>query len=806
MAKRRNKQRRPPSGPVAPEKAFSRRWGLAWIAVAIVSLALCAVVIRWHGSGLSQVASPDSVASGVSVVVPEQPQAAAAEYAGADHCTACHATETSEWRASNHAHAMQHATAATVLGDFDSKKFSHFGATTTFFRKDGGFWVNTAGPDGRLADFRVAYTFGVDPLQQYLVAFPDGRVQALPLAWDTRPATAGGQRWFNLHPHERIDHDDPLYWTRREQNWNFMCADCHSTNLRRNFNADSNTFATTWSDINVGCESCHGPGSRHIAWARKEPGWQSIANGGLTIALDERKGVHWERIPGTGNVRRSTPMVAHREAQTCAVCHSRRRAISSTPGPTGQLLDTHDLRLLTPPDYFPDGQVKGEVYVYGSFLQSKMYAAGVTCSDCHNPHTGKLRLAGNATCTQCHAPNVYDAPSHHHHPVGTAGAQCAACHMPTTDFMVIQPRHDHSLRIPRPDLGDALGTPNACTGCHPDKGNAWAAAAVERWYGPEREGFQTWGKAFHDADAGAPDAPAGLAAVFYDAATPDIARASALSLWRRFPTPALLQAIAAGLGDPSALVRIAALDALAEFPPVDRMGALALTDDPLLAVRAQAGFALASMDVAALPASERARVQDAYAAYVASQNAVASRPEAHLNLGLFHFQRGETGQAVQDYRYAIKLDPDFAPAYANLADLYRAMGQEDKVAEVLGEGLKAIPDDPSLLQALALLRVREGHLDRALPLLARAAARAPDDAHLAYVYAVALHSGGKAKQSAAVLDKALQRAPDDLDLLFARASFAREDGDEAAARKFAQRFVQLAPNDPRAQALGPLAR
>ncbi|MDN5939667.1 MAG: hypothetical protein L0H83_13535, partial [Salinisphaera sp.] len=602
--KKRGPAPRPPAR--VPSKPLSKPAKLVWITAGVIVVALCLALIGWSTFGSSPSASSGVTASSASVVTPANPAAEAASYVGAEKCSGCHQKEASQWRSSNHAHAMQHATVDTVLGKFDSTQFTQFGVTSTFYSKDGGFWVNTEGPNGRLADFKIAYTFGIDPLQQYLVAFPDGRLQALPIAWDSRPAADGGQRWFSLHAQERIDHDDPLFWTGRQQNWNFMCADCHSTNLRRNFNAANNSFATTWSDINVACESCHGPGSRHIAWARKEPGWKAIANQGIAIALDERKGVHWERIPGTGNVHRSTPMVAHREAQTCAVCHSRRRSISAQPGPTGHLLDTHDLALLTLAGYFADGQVKDEVYVYGSFLQSKMYAAGVTCSDCHNPHTGKLRLPGNATCTQCHAPNVYDVRKHHHHPAGTPGTQCVNCHMPMRTFMVIQPRHDHSLRIPRPDLSAALGTPNACTGCHQDKSNAWAATAVERWYGPERKGFQTWGKAFHDADIGSPDAPAELAEVFYDPATPAIARASALSRWRRFPGPALIKAIEAGLSDKSALVRVAALEALTDLPPAQRTSALALTRDPRLAVRVQAGVTLAPVDVASLSAAERA--------------------------------------------------------------------------------------------------------------------------------------------------------------------------------------------------------
>ena len=162
---------------------------------------------------------------------------------------------------------MQEATQATVLGDFADASFTQYGVTSKFFRKDGRFFVRTDGADGALADFEVKYTFGVHPLQQYLIGFPDGRMQALSIAWDARPREQGGRRWFHLYPDERIDHHDPLHWTRLSQNWNFACAECHSTNLRRNYDAQGDRFATTWSDLSVGCESCHGPGSDHVTWA-----------------------------------------------------------------------------------------------------------------------------------------------------------------------------------------------------------------------------------------------------------------------------------------------------------------------------------------------------------------------------------------------------------------------------------------------------------------------------------------------------------------------------------------------------------
>ena len=405
-------------------------------------------------------AAPVPTASSVAVPPP-------ATFVGAAACAGCHPDAAAAWRGSQHAVAMQPATAATVRGDFRNARVTAGGVTSTFSRRGEDFVVRTDGPDGKLADYRVTWTFGVFPLQQYLVDFPDGRKQALPLAWDTRPKADGGQRWFHLYPDERIDHRDPLHWTRSQQNWNFVCADCHATNLRRNYDAATDRFATTWSEANVACEACHGPGSNHVAWAEHRPGSETWRAHGLPIALDERRDVSWTPSPTVP--ARSRPLASHREVETCAVCHARRRPLGLDGNPTGRLLDTHVPALLEPGLYEVDGQQRDEVYTWGSFVQSKMYARGVTCSDCHEPHGGKLRAPGNAVCTQCHAAATYDVAAHHHHGEGSPPSACVACHMPTRTYMVVDPRHDHGMRVPRPDLSIADGTPNACNGCHADR-------------------------------------------------------------------------------------------------------------------------------------------------------------------------------------------------------------------------------------------------------------------------------------------------------------------------------------------------
>src|SRR5271157_5451924 len=220
-----------------------------------------------------------------------------ATFVGAQACADCHTVQFDAWKGSHHALAMQKATEATVLGDFADAKLEHFGATTSFFRNGDKFMVRTDGPDGALHDYPIAYTFGVYPLQQYLIEFPDGRLQALGVAWDSRPKANGGQRWFHLYPNEPIPHDDILHW-------NFMCAECHSTDVHKNYDAKTDTFATTFAEISVGCETCHGAGSDHVAWAKAHAHWSAADDKddmGLLVRFDERKDAGWTVDPKIGN-------------------------------------------------------------------------------------------------------------------------------------------------------------------------------------------------------------------------------------------------------------------------------------------------------------------------------------------------------------------------------------------------------------------------------------------------------------------------------------------------------------------------
>ena len=434
-----------------------------------------------------------------------------ATFIGARACAGCHAAQFDAWKGSHHALAMQTATTATVLGGFADAKLEHFGGTTTFYRDGEKFMVRTDGSDGALHDYPIAYTFGVYPLQQYLIGFPGGRLQALGIAWDSRSKEQGGQRWFELYPGQQLKPGDPLHWTGRDQTWNYQCADRHSTGLKKNYDLASDTYATSWTDLDVGCEACHGPGSRHVAWAKAHTEGSAYPSGtdasrmDLTNWLKPTDIGHWEMNPETGIARRTEKLVST-ELETCAACHSRRKVIANNLTPGAPYLDAYLPALLDSGLYHADGQIDGEVYEYGSFLQSRMHAAGVTCANCHDPHSAKLRAEGNALCAQCHLPEKFDVAAHHHHRPGSTGAQCVNCHIPTKNYMVVDARRDHSIRVPRPDLSVSLGTPNACTQCHADRPAQWTAETVVGWYPGGRQTNPHYGTALHAGRIGAADA------------------------------------------------------------------------------------------------------------------------------------------------------------------------------------------------------------------------------------------------------------------------------------------------------------
>lgn len=722
---------------------------------------------------------------------------AAAALAGSGTCSGCHAEEADAWRASHHDLAMQAAGPETVLGDFSDAMLEYFGTVTRFLERDGQHLVQTTGEDGKLAEYHVKYTFGVEPLQQYLVEFPRGRLQALPFAWDTRPEDEGGNRWFHLYPHEQIAPGDPLFWTGRNQNWNDMCAECHSTQLELGYDPASDSYDTSWREIDVACEACHGPGSVHVA--RAEHG-QFEPDHSLPVDLDDHAGASWVMDPDTGIAARSEVRSAPpRQPEACGRCHSRRGVIAPEYEFGKPLTDTHLPALLEEPLYFPDGQVRDEVYVYGSFLQSRMYRAGVSCSDCHDPHSLELVTGSdpNAVCAQCHLPAKFATLEHQRHAPETAG--CVDCHMPERTYMVVDDRRDHSFRVPRPDLSETLGTPNACNGCHAERDAAWAKAQVAEWYGDDVTERPEFATAFAAARTG--HANAVLRRVIESSEHAGIVRATALTLLEQPLSADDFAVIDKRANDPDPLLRIAAHRMIRNLPP-DLQGRVGFEglNDPVRGVRMEAALAFAGQHDL-LPAKAARDFRAAAADYRAAREYTANRPESIAQLGELELAMGDVAGALRFYQRALGMEPSSAVARADLADIHRARGDEAEAERILRKGIELDPASAALHHSLALLLVRTGRPEESLAALREATELDPDDRRVVYVLGVALNSMGRGEEALAVLETARQRFPADFDVAWALATIYRDQGAIERALEVSKALLQRHPDQPDVVAL-----
>ena len=470
--------------------------------------------------------------------------------------------------------------------------------------------------------------------------------------------------------------------------------------------------------------------------------------------------------------------------------------------PGAALADTHRLALLTAPNYYADGQQREEVYNWGSFLQSKMYQHGVTCMDCHEPHTGKPRAEGNALCARCHDAAAFDSPRHHFHKAGEAGAQCVACHMPTKNYMVIDARQDHSLRVPRPDLAKRLGTPDACTQCHAGKTPEWAATALDGWLGKQWRQRPDIGPALHAGTTQGVKAVPDLLALAQSGAQPALVRATAAQMLAPFMSPQLLPHARELLKDPDPELRIAALTMFEPVDPINRILAISpLLADPVRGARIEAASMLAGVPEKQIPESRRDAYRRALDEYIAVQRQEADWPTANLNLGNLYLRLGRVDEGVAAYRQAVKLDPQFASAWVNLADAWRVQGREKEAEAALREGLARLPRSADLLHALGLTQVRKGDKTAALAALAQAAKLAPERSRYTYVWAVALHSAGRSKEALAALREADRRHPYDLATLSTLISIERETGDTVAALGHARKLAEALPDDPQVKAM-----
>lgn len=544
-------------------------------------------------------------------------------------------------------------------------------------------------------------------------------------------------------------------------------------------------------------------GSRHVAWAKSQRSLFSFVREkddtfGLLVRYAERLGVTWPIDAASGNARRSAqPATLRTETESCGMCHARRGQLTEDWTPGRWLSHTHAISPLTRGLYDAAGQMEDEVFNYGSFRQSKMFAAGVTCSDCHDPHSGKLRMSGDNVCLQCHAADRFAAATHHRHEGASPAITCANCHMPVRTYMVVDDRHDHGFRIPRPDESVSTGVRNACNDCHKDGSPAWAAQAVESWHGPARKGFQTYTAAFAAARSHQPDAARLLAAAASDRNAPAIARATALAELASHASPEVIAVARNAMTHPDPMVRIGALEALETTPPQQAWPVAApLLSDPVRGVRVRAAMLLAAMPPSARPAANRRAFDAASEEFIAAQRLNADRPEARTELGVFFARQGRVPDAEGEYKAALRLNPQFAPALVNLADLYRQTNRDAQGMATLYEGVRVLPGNAALLHALGLAMVRaKSPTEETLGVLRKAAELAPDNARYGYVHAVALHSSGNREGALAALRLVLARHPADRDTLAALIVYEQEAGNVGAALGYAEQLSVMMRND-----------
>lgn len=696
-------------------------------------------------------------------------------YVGSASCKSCHEAAYASWTTSDHFKAMFPANDSTVLGDFNNTSFVADGVTNTFFKKDGKFYINTQGEDGLNHDYEVLYTFGYYPLQQYLIAFPGGRMQSARVSWDSRE-----KKWFHQYAGTQVHHADWLHWTGNSQNWNTMCASCHSTDLQKNYDQQTDTYNTTWKEINVSCESCHGPGSSHIEFVNSKQYKKGtrIENAGLFYGRD------------------TLPQM---QLNTCAACHARKSDVAPQLLRSKEILDDLIPQTLSAELYFADGQIKEEDYEYGSFTQSKMFHNNVRCTNCHNPHSGKLRLEGNNLCLSCHKPE-YNTPAHHFHASETEGAQCINCHMVSRTYMGNDHRRDHSFRVPRPDQSEKYGTPNACTGCHADQSTTWAADAVRKWYGPERK--------YHFSDDLIPgsllnaESESHLLKLLSDTLQPEIARATAAQYLGNLQTMGSVDALVLATQDRRALVRYHALRSLENFPPeIWQQKAYSALADKVRAVRIAAADLYHRLPPEAVPAPHR----EAYAA-ANQENVAFLQYQTDFSVGNvmmadYQMQGGAYPEAILYYKRGLAKDSLMNYARLNLAAAYNTIGKNQEALKALQDAATIDPFNDQVFYNLGLLHYEMGALDAALERFQQAVNLGSQNPGLYYNFGLALQQQGRGKEAEKILLRGYAMVPDAININYALAFFYLQQNLPQKALKHAQVLKLGDPQNPDYQAI-----
>lgn len=667
---------------------------------------------------------------------------AAQSHAEAQQCLSCHQEEVAHWQSSHHAKAMGRAEDGAFLGRFDGSGAEYLGLQFRFHQNDGEYRLKVSDADGNVQEYRIAYSLGITPLQQYLAEGENGRWQAIPVVWDTRPEKAGGQRWYAL--------ESDLSWQHPAFTANGNCIDCHSTGFSKNFDADSDSFNTKWQFEGISCSACHGDTAAHLKWAQRAGASDQGASNrgesgpphyGFKRSLQHRS--EWQFVDGKSIAVRKD-QYPPQDLQSCARCHALRDRIE--PAAVEQpLADQISLHPLSAPHYFADGQIRGEVFVTGSFLQSKMHAAGVSCSDCHQAHSSELKAEGDALCLRCHQAVHFATPEHHKHPSKTVA--CVDCHMPATTYMGVDDRRAHRFGIPDPELSEQLGSPSPCRDCHSNRSAKELAASVKAPQLPRR---------ISKALTGDSQAQQQLLS--------QIADDSLAPVWQGSMLSSLLPASDASLGVAVAklqhaddMVRAAAIRHIQRAASANQRAhfLMPMLKDPALSVRLAAAEALAGSE----PKSEQDK-----AIWQQQQNALDEQltadldvPQGRMRYGNVLLERGHPSAAAAQYRAAVNMDPEFVPAMLALARLSERHKSEHSPLFWLDKAVAAGPQQGLGYYARGLYKVRQRQYEAALSDLARAAELDPGNGDWQYTYAVALENMGHAQQAIEHLSSVLKQ-------------------------------------------------
>lgn len=671
-------------------------------------------------------------------------------YVGAEKCMACHTKEYKDWLRSNHFHAMEEAKPSSVKGNFNQTSYTSDKVSYSFWTKDSGYYFSEKEDGGKADTFKVRYTFGYHPLQQYLIEQAGGKLQTSRFSWDTKQ-----QKWFHQYKGSTIAKTDWLHWTQGAQNWNTMCAACHSTGVNKAYNEGKDAFQTSFAAVNVSCESCHGMGKLHTQNPKE-------------------------------NTLSSLPVL-----NTCAPCHARKTDLQANLETGVELLNHFVPQVISSEFYEPDGQIKEEDFELGSFMQSKMYKNGVSCNNCHQPHTGKLLKAGNALCLNCHEPK-YDSKAHHFHAQNTEGSSCVNCHMPQKTYMGNHVRHDHSFRVPRPDQSMVYKTPNTCNSCHAEKSAQWAANEISKRFGSTRKP--------HFSDYLLPGSKPGktqltsLFTLLNDTSESGIVRATALLyLGLSNNNSAVLNY----LSDKEPMVRYQVAHALKYLNPelwVNKAGLL--LKDPIKAVRIAAAASYHTLPDNLIPQELKPVYLSANEENKAFLNSKTDFASGNMMKAEHLMQEGAYPEAIKYYERGLAKDNQLHESRTNLAIAYSAIGQPQEAVRVLEVAQQYAPLNGEINYQLALVYFQQGNKNKAKDNFEKALKKDYLSASLYYNYTLFLKEEKQLAMAEKITKLGLKKFPGNDKLNYAWVFILLETNRTQEAKEIAQQLALNFPSNP----------